>query len=61
MRHRFRTSAIVGPWRQSAAEASRDAVKARQARWAENGESLSWIVPGCIEHSASESRERHAA
>ena len=48
-RYRYRTCAILGPWRLSPEEAAGDAVKARQARWDERGETLCWLVPGEIE------------
>jgi hypothetical protein len=48
-RYRYRTCAILGPWRSSPDEAAADAVKARQARWDDNEENLCWLVPGEIE------------
>jgi len=48
-RYRYRTCAILGPWRRSPREAETDAVKARQARWTDSGDSLIWLVPGEIE------------
>lgn len=53
-RYRYRTCAILGPWRASPEEAAADAVKARQARWEDAGESLRWIVPGEIEKERRE-------
>ncbi len=47
--YRYRTCAILGPWRHSPEEAAADAVKARQAKWTEGGERLDWLVPGEIE------------
>lgn len=48
-RYRYRTCAILGPWRQSPEEAKADAVKARQARYDEDKVTLHWLVPGEIE------------
>ena len=48
-RYRYRTCAILGPWRLTLQEAEADAVKARQAKWTDNGDSLVWLVPGEIE------------
>ncbi len=49
-RFRYRTSALTGPWRDSAEEAMRDAAKAKQAVLDEDEPSgLRWIVPGSIE------------
>lgn len=49
-RFRYRTSALTGPWRDSAREAMRDAAKAKQAVLDDAEPSgLRWIVPGSIE------------
>ena len=47
--YRYRTCAILGPWRRSREEAVADAVKARQAKWDEGDGRLDWLVPGEIE------------
>ena len=47
-RYRYRTPAIVGPWRSSREEAAADAVNARQALHDESGD-LRWLVPGDLE------------
>ena len=54
-RYRYRTCAILGPWRLTPQDAEADAVKARQAKWSDSGDSLVWLVPGEIE------REQRAA
>ena len=48
-RYRYRTCAILGPWRLTPQEAEADAVKARQAKWTDSADSLVWLVPGEIE------------
>ena len=48
-RYRYRTCAILGPWRLTSQEAEADAVKARQAKWSDSGDSVVWLVPGEIE------------
>ena len=48
-RYRYRTCAILGPWRRTADEAIADAVKARQALWEGSERTLRWLVPGEIE------------
>ena len=48
--YRYRTSALVGPWRKSARQAVLDALHAHQARRDErNRQVLRWLVPGRIE------------
>jgi hypothetical protein len=48
--YRYRTSALVGPWRKSARQAVLDALHAHQARRDErNRQVLHWLVPGRIE------------
>lgn len=49
VRYRYRTCAILGHWRSSYREAAADAVKARQAIWRDDGQTLDWVVPGRIE------------
>jgi hypothetical protein len=52
-RFRYRTKALCGPWRATAAEAAGDAVRAGQAIVddGENGSALRWLVKGRIESS----------
>ena len=45
--YRYRTSALVGPWRESRGEAERDAVAIGQAEYA--GRRFRWKVAGEIE------------
>ena len=49
-RYRYRTSVLTGPWRDTAFEASSDAVRAKQAvdDLTQNS-GLKWTVPGWIE------------
>lgn len=48
--YRYRTSAIVGPWRPTRQEALRDALNAGQCRRDDaSPEGQSWAVPGKIE------------
>ncbi|MEA3011813.1 MAG: hypothetical protein QOD42_358 [Sphingomonadales bacterium] len=48
--YRYRTKALVGPWRQNRAQAMADALHAGQARSDEcDRESLLWRVEGRIE------------
>jgi hypothetical protein len=47
-RFRYRTAAIVGPWRRTRDEAVADAIRAKQATRSEEGE-LVWTVAGEIE------------
>ena len=50
--YRYRTSALVGPWRKSARQAVLDAVHARQARRDQRDRKvLRWLVPGRIEET----------
>ena len=50
LRYRFRTAALVGPWRQTRGTALRDARKARQADADETEpDGVRWRVPGMIE------------
>jgi hypothetical protein len=46
---RYRTATLLGPWRASAEAAVEDAIRAKQARRDENGETWHWVVPGAIE------------
>ena len=48
--YRYRTSALVGPWRKTARQAVLDAIRARQVRRDDrNRQALQWLVPGRIE------------
>lgn len=50
--YRYRTSALVGPWRKTERQAILDAVHARQARRDERDRNvLRWLVPGQIEET----------
>jgi hypothetical protein len=49
-RFRYRTPVLTGRWRDSREAALRDAIKANQARPAENEpDGVHWLVPGEIE------------
>lgn len=48
-RYRYRTGALVGPWRDTPFEAAEDAIRARQAKREAQGEPLRWLVCGEIE------------
>ena len=54
-RYRYRTRALVGPWRSSRSQAFEDAVRAKQAT-ADQHEPLGfrWIVPGQIDEEKDE-------
>lgn len=48
--YRFRTAALVGPWRKTARQAVLDAVRANQARRDDRDrDAVRWLVPGRIE------------
>ncbi len=47
--YRYRTPALVGPWRKSARQALLDAVRANQAR--RDDQTVRWLVPGSIEET----------
>ena len=54
-RYRYRTAALVGPWRESSARAARDAAKAGQMIVdGEDPLNFRWVVPGEIEESSTE-------
>lgn len=48
-RYRYRTDALVGPWRDTIEQAAADAVRANQARPDGAGGGVRWLVPGRIE------------
>ena len=51
-RYRYRTAALVGPWRESRARAARDAAKAGQVIVdGEDPLNFRWVVSGEIEES----------
>ena len=58
-RHRYRTPALTGPWRESYEDAVRDAVNAKQAQYDDDQpDGVTWTVPGEIEvHNYEEVRE----
>lgn len=50
--YRYRTPALVGPWRKSARQAVLDALRANQARRDERDwHAVRWLVPGRIEET----------
>jgi len=50
--YRYRTPALVGPWRKTAKQALLDALRARQARRDERDRhEVRWLVPGGIEET----------
>ena len=53
-RYRYRTCVLVGPWRDRREEAIADAVRAGQARRADTGVDVQWVVSGTIEEEASD-------
>ena len=54
-KYRYRTPVLTGPWRDSRAQALRDAVAASQAREDPNEPfGVRWLVPGEIEEEAEE-------
>jgi hypothetical protein len=46
---RYRTATLLGTWRNTAAAAVADAIRAKQARHDGDGAGWHWIVPGAIE------------
>ncbi len=51
-RYRYRTSVLVGPWRDTREQAIADAVRSKQVRIGGLGKDLVWLVPGRIEAAA---------
>jgi hypothetical protein len=48
--YRYRTQALVGPWRKTARQAVLDALHAHQVRRDEHDrQAVHWLVPGRIE------------
>lgn len=53
--YRYRTPALVGPWRKSARQAELDALRARQARRDDRDrQAMLWLVPGRIEEMVTQ-------
>jgi hypothetical protein len=50
---RYRTNALIGPWRASAVEAAADAVRAGQAERDAQAGALRWKCKGCLEVAES--------
>lgn len=48
-RYRYRTSVLVGPWRDTCEKAVSDAIRNNQAKADVTGEGIVWLVPGVIE------------
>jgi hypothetical protein len=46
---RYRTATLLGPWRNTADAAVRDAIRAKQACRDEDGVGWRWVLPGSIE------------
>ena len=57
--YRYRTATLLGPWRETAEAAVRDAIRAKQARRDEKGEGWQWAVPGKIEEGLGEPLASH--
>jgi hypothetical protein len=56
-RFRYRTAAIVGPWRKAREAAVQDAVKAGQARIDDSQpDGVRWAAPGTIEEDRRETQ-----
>jgi len=56
-RYRYRTSVLVGPWRETFEQAVADAVRCNQAYLDDAG--LVWRVPGRIEADGMSEGEDH--
>jgi hypothetical protein len=52
---------LVGPWRDSDDEATRDAANAGQIVFEEGTSNFRWVVPGEIEQSRARPRARQAS
>ena len=50
--YRYRTTALVGPWRKTARQALLDAVRANPAR--RDDQTVRWLVPGRIEETEAQ-------
>ena len=50
--YRYRTTALVGPWRKTARQALLDAVRAHKAR--RDDQTVRWLVPGRIEETEAQ-------
>jgi hypothetical protein len=54
-RYRYRTRALVGPWRNSRERAIDDAVRAKQAKLDDHEpRGFRWLVPGQIDEEKDE-------
>ena len=52
--YRYRTAALIGPWRKSARQALLDAVRAHLVRReGRDRQTLRWLVPGRIEETVA--------
>jgi hypothetical protein len=52
--YRYRTAALVGPWRKTARQAVLDAVRAHLVRReGRDTKNLRWLVPGRIEETVA--------
>jgi hypothetical protein len=60
MRYRYRTTVLLGAWQNSAHMATAAAIRAGQARRADDG-SIIWRVPGSIEAVEDERAASRAA
>ena len=59
--YRYRTPALVGPWRDSAADALKDAARAGQLVFEGNASAMRWMVTGEIEEKVTRSAQRLGA
>ncbi len=48
-RYRYRTSVLLGPWRDGREQAIEDAISNKQARRADTEDGILWLVLGEIE------------
>lgn len=53
-RYRYRTSVLVGPWRDTREQAVADAVRSKQVSIGRSSDDLMWLVPGRIEAADGE-------
>ncbi len=57
-RYRYRTRALIGPWRSSRDEAVLDAIGAKQALLEQRDPlRVRWVVPGDIEEEGEQEEE----
>jgi hypothetical protein len=50
-RYRYRTQALVGPWRESLEDAAKDAARAGQLVFEGSDSAMRWMVAGEIEEA----------